>query len=300
MSHAPPVDAGNLTLTPASITRLAPETLAEILTFAVYKERYDDELEVFFEEVSAKTLGRISLVCKQWRHCANPIHFQTPHLKYSPYAPCVGLKPFQLNPSLCDHVTSLRLSLSSDSAEDSNSGELQETTPTAENWRPLIDWMGSLKNLTYLRLYVGKIPRDSYAAWPLDAFPRVEALYSNTEADSFFNHALISRMPNLEALFLATDGYRSNPEMAAQHLVAIGALPNSRCLTQLFFFKGDITSSAFRHLVQTSGITLEVLEVYKAYTIDDEDLAFAIDAAPNLKRLQWCNGKFTSLLRLRE
>ncbi|KAL8290409.1 hypothetical protein RQP46_002667 [Phenoliferia psychrophenolica] len=293
MSQGPPVDASSLPPTPASasIARLAPETLAEILAFAVYTERSDDELEVYHEVVSAKTLKRITLVSKLWRDCAKPLHFQTLRFTYIVNKPCKALRPFQLDPSLTNHVHSLRLSISSAASKFN----------TTENYAPLMDWMGSLKNLTYLRLYVGgEIPRASYAAWPLDAFPRVETLYSNTEADSFFNQALISRMPNLEALFLATDGYHSNPETAAQHLVAVDALPNSRCLTQLFFFKGDITSSAFRHLVQTSGATLEVLEVYKAYTIDDEDLAFAIDVAPNLKRLQWCNGNSTSLPRLRK
>ncbi|KAL8287478.1 hypothetical protein RQP46_003336 [Phenoliferia psychrophenolica] len=299
MSQSPPVAAG--VMPSATIASLAPETLAQILNFATFKWEYDGNLEVHHDGVCTMTLKGITLTCKLWHDVAKPLHFRTQRITFDPFQPCKDLVPFQLDPSLANHVRSLTLELEEGSFSNrmgirftgpEGEADTAESTPQVEDWHALTAWMVTLENLSHLRIsLITQIAPDSYAAWPLDAFLNVTALYVSSAGDSLFNQALISRMPNLESLYLAGRGY-GFPDTTPQHLIASSALPDSRCLEKIFLEKmTDMSSSAFRQLVETSGGTLKVLEVYRASGLEDDDLACALDVAPGIERLQWCNEK---------
>ncbi|KAL8287481.1 hypothetical protein RQP46_003339 [Phenoliferia psychrophenolica] len=294
MSQVPVPVAARATFT--SIASLAPKTLAQILTFAAYKREKDFDLQVLHDNVCLETLESISLVCKLWRDVVAPLNFQTPQLIFNPFKPNQNLLPFQLNPSLANDVRALRLSLGRGSfkfwdgeriGREDGEGEA-DPGPQVEDWHPLTEWMLTLKKLCYLRLDLFQINRDSYAEWPVDAFPNVTALQVVSVCDWLFCQALITRMPKLDSLYLSSNG-NLGFNSPAQHLVGIDALPNSRCLTKLILFKCDVSPATFRQLAATSGSTLEMLEVFRAYSLEDDDLAHALVVAPGIKRLRWNN-----------
>ncbi|KAL8287482.1 hypothetical protein RQP46_003340 [Phenoliferia psychrophenolica] len=265
---SPPVAAH---ATAASIASLAPQTLAQILIFAAINKKRDIQLQALHEEVCHKTLRRITRVCKLWRSVAAPLHFQTPQFEFDPSKPCQDLVPFQLDPSLAPQVRSVKLLVdhgdfweTRKTRRTQDDEEESEPDPQIEGYRPLTEWMVTLKNLAYLYIDLPQFASELYAAWPVDAFPNVKALHVVSVGDSFFNQALVSRMPNLKALYLSSDGY-SGFDSSAQHLIASSALPNSRCLTTLFLTKCDISP------------------------VEVDDLAHALGVAPGIKRLQWLN-----------